>query len=152
MTLATMSFLDAFKAAANRAGVAEAQYRQQAAKEIAQFERERAYAFRRFNLMNAVADAVAQSEDEDSSVTNARAVLRGKLGWGTDSEARNEVLTHFAPVAQAVFRCLAPSEDAPPASVESVLLEFETWYGETHPATFWTLFENPIPETPLVDF
>jgi hypothetical protein len=29
---------------------------------------------------------------------------------------------------------------------------FETWYAATHPAAFWALFEQYIPETPRVDF
>jgi hypothetical protein len=57
-------------------------------------------------------------------------------------------------VVQAMFASLAPSddEDAPTPDVIGALSEFERWYGETHPNPFWTLFENYLPETPVVDF
>ena len=29
---------------------------------------------------------------------------------------------------------------------------FEAWYAEAHGVEFWSLFEHPMPETPLVDF
>jgi hypothetical protein len=36
--------------------------------------------------------------------------------------------------------------------VIDALTEFERWYAETHPKPFWVLFENYMPETPVVDF
>jgi hypothetical protein len=33
-----------------------------------------------------------------------------------------------------------------------VLAEFEACYAATHPLPFWVLFENVMPETPVVDF
>jgi hypothetical protein len=152
MTLATTSFLDALKAAADRAEVAEGQIRREAAQRIAVLEQERAFAFRRLNLMRAVADAVAESESEEIAVANALAVLRSKLGWSSDSEARTEVLSRFASVCQAVFCNLAASEDAPTTTVQNALAEFETWYAGSRKSPFWVLFEQYIPETPLVDF
>jgi hypothetical protein len=153
MTFATTtSFLEALKAAADRAKAAEAEYRQDAAKRIAALEQERAFAFRRLNLMSAVADAVAEAESEEIGVGNALAALRGKLGWTTDTDARTEVLSRFASVAQAVFRNLAPTEDADVASVQDALAQFESWYAGSHQAPFWVLFEHYVAETPLVDF
>jgi hypothetical protein len=152
MTVAARSFLDALKAAADRAEVAEGQFRREVAHRIAALERERAFAFRRLNLMRAIADAVAEAESEEIAVANALAVLRGKLGWSTDSEARDAVFSHFASVAQAVFRDFAPPDDEPIVSVQDALAEFETWYAGSHPSPFWILFEHYIPETPLVDF
>ncbi len=32
------------------------------------------------------------------------------------------------------------------------LKAFEEWYAQTHPQPFWILFENYMPETPVVDF
>ena len=72
---------------------------------------------------------------------------------GDDSNARTEALERFVPVAQQVFASLAPAEDlAPFPDVLHALTEFETWYRETHQSPFWVLFENQMPETPLVDF
>ena len=49
-------------------------------------------------------------------------------------------------------RAPAAEDGAPLPDVLDALTEFETWYGETHPNPFWMLFENQMPETPLVDF
>jgi hypothetical protein len=152
MTLATTSFLDALKAAADQAEAVEGQCRRDAAQRIAAVERERAFAFRRLNLMRAVALAVAESDSEEIAVANALATLRSRLGWSADSATRTEVLSRFASVGQAVFRNLIPSEDAPITSVQDALAEFETWYAGNHQTAFWILFEHYIPETPRVDF
>ena len=60
MTFAA-SFLDTLKAATVAAETAEAKFRREIAERTRQLERERAFAFRRFNLMRAVADAVASA-------------------------------------------------------------------------------------------
>jgi len=152
MTTAMSSFLDAFKAAAEQAEAAEGQFRQDIARQIAAFERERAFAFRRLNLVRAIADAVRQAESEEAALANASAALCAKIGWSTDSEARTEVLTRFRPVTQAIFRNLAPTADESAASVQSLLAEFENWYAQSRQTPFWVLFEHYIPETPRVDF
>ena len=156
------SFLDDLKHATERTAAAENDFRREIAQRIKALENERAFAFRRFNLMRAIADVVAGAESEEIAVAGATALLRAKLGWSSDSEARAAVLSRFAPVAQAMFASLAPSDDedapppddadAPPPDVIATLAEFERWYGETHPSPFWILFENYMPETPVVDF
>jgi hypothetical protein len=147
----TAPFLDVLEAAAEAAEAAEGRFRREAAERVGALEKDRAIAFRRLNLMRAVAEVVADADDADAATANACATLRSRLGWDTDSEARTEVLTHFAPVARAVFFSFAPAE-APPQSVEEALAEFEAWYAATRTTPFWTLFEHYIPETPLVDF
>lgn len=149
------SFLDALKRAADTATVAEEQFRREIAQRVKALETERAIAFRRLNLMRAVADVVAGAESEEIAVAGATAVLRTKLGWSNDSEARAEVISRFAPVAQEMFASLSneppkPGEEAP--DVIEALGEFERWYAQTHPAPFWTLFDTYLPETPVVDF
>jgi hypothetical protein len=148
------SFLDDLKRATERAAAVENDFRREIAQRIKALESERAFAFRRFNLMRAIADVVASSESEEIAVAGATALLRTKLGWSSDSEARSAVLSRFAPVAQAMFASLAPpgDENAPTPDVIGALAEFERWYGATHPNPFWILFENYIPETPVVDF
>jgi hypothetical protein len=144
-------FLDALEAAAEEAEATEGRFRREAAERIGALEKERAVAFRRLNLMRAVAEAVADADDADAAAANARATLAGRLGWDTDSEARTEVLSRFAAVGRAVFDNLAPSAEAQ-RSVEEALAEFEAWYTATRTTPFWTLFEHYMPETPLVDF
>ncbi|MGH6879958.1 hypothetical protein [Hypericibacter sp.] len=152
MTPATATFLDALHAAAGQAETAEGRYRRETAQRIAALERERVFAFRRLNLLRAVAQAVARSETEEVAVANAQAMLRSKLGWSSDSEARTELLSRFAPVGQAVFHGLAPSEEAPTAPVADCLAAFEAWYEGDRRTPFWILFEHYVPETPRVDF
>lgn len=146
------AFLEVLQGAASGAASAETAYRREAAARIKQLERERSFAFRRINLMKPIADAVARVESEELAVAGSQAILRAKLGWPGDSEARAAVLTEFARVAQALFANLHPAEGEVPADVLDVLKEFEAWYEATHGAAFWDLFDQPMPETPLVDF
>jgi hypothetical protein len=148
------SFLDVLKRATERATVTENDYRREIARQMKALEDERAFSFRRYNLMRAIADGVANAESEEIAVAGAIAMLRVKLGWSNDSEARDAVLSRFAPVAQTMFASLAPSDDeaALTPDVIAALVEFEHWYSETHPNPFWILFENYMPETPVVDF
>ena len=147
------SFLDILKAATTQAETAEEAFRREVAARTEQLAQERAFAFRRFNLMRAVAESVASAESEEIAVAAALAVVRAKIGWSSDSDARAKTLEHFAPIARAVYQGLGPPEEGRlrPDVIEA-LTEFEEWYASTHPAAFWVLFEQYIPETPRVDF
>jgi hypothetical protein len=148
------SYLDALKLTADQSAVAENEFRSQIAARIKELEKQRAFAFRRLNLMKEVSGVIAGAESEEIAVAVATAVLRAKLGWADDNEARMAVVSGFAPVAQAMFASLAPteSEDQEKPDVIRALKEFEAWYAETHSNPFWVLFENYMPETPVVDF
>lgn len=148
------SFLDALKLAAECAEQAESDFRREIAERTKTLERERAFSYRRLNFMRAIAEAVAAAEAEEVAVAAATGIMRAKLGWSSDSDARSEVLSRFAPVAQQVFASLAPAgeKDTPPPDVMAALAVFEAWYRDTHPNPFWVLFENYMPETPVVDF
>ena len=148
------SYLDALTLAADHAQATEAAYRREAARHTKQLATARAFAFRRLNLMRAIANAVANAESEEVAVSVATATLRAKLGWSHDSEACETVLSRFTTVAQAVFADLSTVNDAEPArpAVPKALADFEDWYAQTHPGRFWVLFENEMRETPVVDF
>ena len=103
------SFLEDLRAAARDAEAAEAGFRREVAARIADLEQQRAFAFRRLNLMQAIAEAVGPAEDEPTAMAYALAALRARLNWESDSEARAAVLARFAPVAQAVFASLMPA-------------------------------------------
>jgi hypothetical protein len=148
----TASFLLELKDAAEAAKAAEGSFRRQAALQIAALEQERAFAFRRLNLMQAISEAMISAESEEIAVASAFAALRARLGWNADSEARSDVMTHFGPVALAMFRAMTPDVDGPVTDVREELAGFERWYTETWGVSFWTLFEHPMPDTPLVDF
>ena len=152
MTAQGFGFLDQLKAAADSASAAEATFRQQAAQRIATLDRERAFAFRRLNLMRAIADAIVEAETEEQAVASALATLRAKLDWSSDSDARALVLSRFSPVVQAVFANLTAENEAPLPDVAQALVEFESWYAETRDTPFWALFDQYRSETPVVDF
>ena len=146
----TTRFLVELKTAAEAAKVAEGSFRRDAAVRIAALEQERAFAFRRLNLMQAIAEAMASAESEEIAVASAFATLRTRLGWNSDSEARSEVIARFGQVVLAMFR--APDEEESANNVPEVLAGFEHWYAETRGSPFWLLFEHQIPDTPRVDF
>ncbi|MBC7582244.1 hypothetical protein FNL55_03565 [Tardiphaga sp. vice352] len=151
---AEVAYLEALRADAQRCTAAEDEFRSSIAARLKELEQARAFSYRRFNLINEVSGAVASAESEEITVAVATAVLRARLGWVSDSDARVAVTSGFAPVAQAMFASLAPveSEDELRPDVIAALARFEAWYLETHPAPFWMLFENVMPETPVVDF
>jgi hypothetical protein len=153
MTAPPAPFLAALKEAADGAAAAEAQFRREAQSRIATLEAERAFAFRRLNLMRTIVDAATGAESEEIAVANALAALRTKLGWHNDSEARTEVVSRFAAVARSVHARLSPREEGEPEpDVTRTLADFEAWYARTRTTPFWALFEHHIPETPLIDF
>ena len=150
--MTTIAFLDDLQAAARDAESAEATFRREMAARLAVFEQERAFAFRRINLMKAIAEAVVAADDEEAAVAHALAALRTRLGWSSDSDVRAAVVARFAPVAQAVATSITPSEEAQDTDVRAALMQFESWYAQVHGTPFWVLFEHYMPETPLVDF
>jgi hypothetical protein len=151
MTPATTSFLDAMKQSAERAASAEEGFRRDYAQRVAVLERERAHAFRRFNLMRSLADAVAAGEAE-TAVARGLAVFRDKLGWAGDSEARTATIEHFRPVIEAIVEALGAKDGEAMPDVPAALAEFEAWYAAAHGSAFWVLFDHYMPETPRVDF
>ena len=153
MTATLSSFLDGLKTAADAANKAEDEFRRSLVVRTKALETERAFAFRRLNLMRAIAEAIATAETEEAAVAGAMATLQFRVGWSSDSDARDEVLSRFAAITRAMFAQLAPEEaEQEPADAAKALAEFEAWYAATHPMPFWVLFENVMQETPVVDF
>ncbi|HWK66183.1 MAG TPA: hypothetical protein VNS34_14685 [Rhizobiaceae bacterium] len=144
------SYLKGLRDAAEAAKTAETGYRREAARRIAALEQERAFAFRRLNLMHAIAASAESADSEEIAVASVLATLRARLGWTSDSEARAELLEHFNPVAIAVARTALAEEDAP--DIGGALSAFERWHAESRGASFWGLFEQTMPDTPRTDF
>ena len=92
------SFLLELRTSAEAAKAAETSFRLEAARRIAALEQDRAFAFRRLNLMQVTADAIDPAESEDIAVASAFAALRASLGW-------NERVTAY----EMVYRMIAPS-------------------------------------------
>jgi hypothetical protein len=108
---ATLPFLDVLKRSAEYSASAEDEFRRHIVERTKTLERQRSFAFRRLNLMHAVTDVIAQAESEEIAVAGAAVVLRSRLGWASDSDARTEVVSRFAPVARAMFVSFQPPED-----------------------------------------
>ena len=142
-------YLDALRQAAEQSAAAEEGYRRDYAQRIAALERDRAFAFRRLNLIRSLSETVAAAADEKTAVANALAVLRDKLGWAGDSEARAATVQRFTAVVEAM---VAARDGTHPADVPAALAAFETWYADAHGSPFWVLFDHYMPETPRVDF
>ena len=100
--------------------------------------------------MRAIADAVAGVETAEEAKTAALAVLRTKLDWPNESDA--PLFSRFANVAEACFRSLKSDGEGGDAALPEALGAFERWYVSAHGAPFWILFEQPMAETPRVDF
>lgn len=146
------TFLTELESAAITANEAEGELRKRMAEEIARLERQRAFAFRRLNLMREVARAVSSAEDEEFAIACGTAVVRTELGWETEGESRTETLHRFAPVVRAAFQGLCPPDTgASTANVAEELAGFEAWYESTHGKPFWILFDQYVPELPLVE-
>jgi hypothetical protein len=152
LSVPAATFLTSLREAADTASVAEKSFRRESAERIKTLEQERAFAFRRFNVMRLVVEAVTAAESEEIGVGAGLAVLRSRLGWSSDSESRSAVLSRFAPVVQTAFSNTRDTAEEPAPNVGEALAEFESWYASTYAISFWSLFEHQMAETPVVDF
>jgi hypothetical protein len=152
MSAPVRDFLGCLGEAAETAAAAETAFRREATERIKILEQERAFAFRRLNVMRSMAGAAADAESEEIAVGACLAVLRSRLGWSSDSESRSATLQRFAPVAQAFHASLKNGADNSAENVRQALASFEDWYQATYAVAFWSLFEHPMTDTPVVDF
>ena len=147
------SFLTSLQSAAQRADRAEDDLQREIVERRKAIEQARKFAYRRYNFMRAVAGAVTGAENREAAIDGALTSMRNSLGWSGDGEARQETMTDFVPVAEAIFASVSPTETEPPAlDVLTSLEQFEAKYLAKRGTPFWSLFENYFPETPVVDF
>src|SRR5262245_45307951 len=85
MSAVVTALLAEFEAAARAAQEAEAALRNEMVAEVARLERQRAFAYRRLNLMRPVTEAVAAAANEETALANGLATLRAELGWDSES-------------------------------------------------------------------
>lgn len=145
-------FIAALESEAKARETAEAEFRREMNRKVAELAEARAFAFRRMNVMRALFDMVSGAEDREAAIAKAVRALRDRLGWVEDSEARTEVLERYAEVAGAAFDATHPREEDEAPDPAKALAEFEEWYASTREKPFWVLFEHYMPETQLVDF
>jgi type I site-specific restriction endonuclease len=154
MTEQTLTvFLDGLEQAAHTASAAEENFRREVAERLRAVEQERAFGFRRLNLMRSVTAAIAAGKDEDEALAKGREVFLHELQITTTSEANQETLHQFEPVLRACWDgCQSQGDDASAAAaIVTALKEFETWFGSVRNGSVLTLMEREIVELPLVE-
>ena len=109
MSAVVAALVAEFESAARAAQEAEAALRKQMLEEVARLERQRAFAYRRLNLMRPVTEAVAAAANEEAALATGLATVRAELGWDSESETRSETLARFADVVRAIFASCAAS-------------------------------------------
>ena len=82
----------------------------------------------------------------------SRQAVSDELGWTGTSEAYDAILTRLRPVARAVWQCACSVDGGVPPTVTTELEAFETWFEGAHGKPFYALFDQYVPEVPVVDF
>jgi tRNA A37 N6-isopentenylltransferase MiaA len=147
-----------FESAARTVQQAEDALRKRMADEVAELERRRAFAFRRANVVRALAQAAAASETEEAALAAQRASLRDELDWRLESAVQREILDRLQPLGRLMWRCLrgedggAKGKEDMSSAVRAELDAFESWFETAHGKSFYTLFDQYVPELPVVEF
>jgi len=141
-----------FEAAAKTAQQAEEALRKKMAAEVARLERRRAFAFRRTRLVRTLATAAVGVEDEEAALAAQRGAVREELGWSGESEAHGAILDGLEPLGRTVWQCACGVEEGTPEAVNRDLEKFEAWFEGAHGKSFYVLFDQYMPEVPVVDF
>jgi hypothetical protein len=163
MTPGAVALVAEFETAARATRAAEEELRKKLSAQIASIERQRAFAFRRTRLVRSLASAVeaetAKAEGEaDATETEAmvwsgqRRAVRDDLGWTGESQAYDAILAQLQPVGRAVWQCSCSVEPGSGAVVLDELEKFEIWFETAHGKSFYALFDEYVPEVPVVDF
>jgi hypothetical protein len=149
-----LAFLTTLEAAARDADAEERSYRREAAARIETLERARTFAFRRLNVLRAMAEAASRAPDPATSIVAQLGLLRDRLGWaGAEGETPRAVLDQLAPLAACVDAGVrAGTAASVTEDLAAELGRFERWYSERFGNEFWALFDRYSPETPVVDF
>lgn len=153
MTPAAQKLVADFEAAAKAAQAAETRLRKAMAEEIARIERERVFAFRRTRLIRLLASSATGAEDEPAALAAQSQAVCEEFGWSSEAPAHKEILERLEPVGKAVWRCAcATDEQVDAAATNEALSAFEDWFETARGQSFYRLFEQHVPNTPLVDF
>jgi hypothetical protein len=147
-------FLSELETAALAADAEETAFRREAAARIETLERARTFAFRRLNVLRAMAEAAGRAPDAEASIAAQLALIRDRLGWqAAEGETPRAVLDRLAALAACVDGDVrAGTAELAPDSPCAELARFESWYAERFGSAFWALFDRYVPETPVVDF
>lgn len=146
------AYLEDLGSTAREASIAEEQFRKQAALRAEELKTERAFAFRRLNLVKAIGRAVNSAENEEDALKDGRAVFFREVSWNGATQKQKEVADQFNTVVLAIWSAVRPAgetDEQPPVS--DALAAFEKWYAESRNTAFLNLMEREIVELPLVE-
>jgi hypothetical protein len=147
------AFLSTLEAGAHAADADETAFRREAAARIDSLERARTFAFRRLNVLRAMADAARQAPDPEVSVAAQLDLIRERIGWsGVEGETPRTVLERLSTLAACIDAEVRANAAAPAGEPCAELASFEGWYAERFGSPFWAVFDRYSTETPVVDF
>lgn len=150
------ALLDDLDRIAHDASINEENYRKETAVRFRELEQDRAFGFRRLNLMRTVTAALDGCETEEDAILRGSTAFLHELGWSGTSETQQETLTNFAPVIAACWQTMQPvlPEAQTPADSTAIiekLRAFEAWFAEHRNGAFLSIMEREIVELPLVE-
>ncbi len=150
------ALLDDLDRIAHDASINEENYRKEAAARFRELEQDRAFGFRRLNLMRTVTAALDGSESEEDAILRGSTAFLRELEWSGTSETQQETLTNFAPVIAACWQATQPTTSEAGALVDSTtiiekLRAFEAWFAEHRNGPFLSIMEREMVELPLVE-
>jgi len=152
MNEAATALMSQFEGAAKAVQEAEAALRKSMAAEIARLEREREIAFRRTRLIGLLSSSAGGFETEDEAVSAQCFAVRTEFGWDGESDAHKSVLEEMKPLARAIWECVCEGKSGSAEAVAAELKKFEAWFQMKRGTPFYVLFDQYVPEAPLVDF
>jgi hypothetical protein len=139
MSPATATLVAGFEVAAKAAQQDEDAVRKRMVEEVARLELQRAFAYRKLNLVRTLCAAMTSAETRRPPSPMAwRSCVPS--GWEGDSETRTETLSHLKHVVRATFAALAPAAaEGCVADVATALAEFEAWCAARYQRPFWVV-------------
>ncbi len=149
---ALAAYLDGLVRTAREASVVEDMFRSERVSRVLALEHVLALAFRRLNLMRAIAAAVTGAKDEAEAAEKGSAAFLRELDWTGATEVQRQCAERFKPVALAVWAAAqAEDEKADTDSVAKELASFEQWFAESRNVPFLSALEREVVELPLVE-
>jgi len=148
------AFVDDLRRRAEEAARVESAYRVEARDRLAALEQARILAYRRVELIDALAKSVAAGEDRVTGADAGVTTLCDMTGWSSADAAYDEVRQQLGAVADQAWLTEHPAEaEGKPVDVTQAFARFEAWYAERFGAAFTSLVAREEPSlTPLVDF
>ena len=104
-------------------------------------------------LIRLLAGAAAAADTAEAAVNAQRLAVAEEFGWDPDRDDHSVVLDRLAIPGKVIWQSFQDADGAEaPDSVTENLEAFEEWY-QTHAGQpFYVLFDQYVPQAPLVDF